>query len=118
MKFVKYELVYTTWGTWTRGLLVKDLMTITLENELTGELYTTTTTVNYSSMGYGRMVVEPFCRLNERMLDKHVQYMEKVDIFRDKVVVPILDWLMGGDFKDINHFLKVYNNTDMEDVIK
>jgi len=110
MKFITYKLS-TTWGTWSAGLLVKDLLTLTFYDDLTGKTYTVETCVNYSARGYGRMVRQPhaYVLLNGRMHWKHYKYMDGVDTYRRHVVRNVLYVLIGKEFKSVNSFIKEYN---------
>ena len=109
MKFITYQLNFTTWGVWTTGLLVKDALTLVFNDENSGELIYIEVMVNYSARGYGRMVQQLHTRLDGRMFWKHYQYMQKVNKYRDVHVIPILEALKDKDFKSVNAFIKEYN---------
>ena len=109
MKFITYQLNFTTWGVWTTGLLVKDALTLVFNDENSGELIYIEVMVNYSARGYGRMTKQLHYYLDGRMFDKHRKYMDIVDHYRDNVVIIILDTLKGKEFKSLNSFIKEYN---------
>ena len=109
MKFITYQLDYTTWGVWTAGLLVKDALTLVFKDNKTGEVVYIEVMINYSARGYGRMVQQLHYWLDGRMFDKHWQYADDVVRYRDNVVVPVLEALKGKDFKSVNAFIKEYN---------
>lgn len=109
MKFITYQLDFTTWTVWTSGLLVKDAITLVFNGEKSGELIYIDVMVNYSARGYGRMVKQGHYYLDGRMFWKHYQYMQKVNDFRDYYVMTALDTLKGEEFKSVNAFIKEYN---------
>lgn len=109
MKFKNYEINFTTWTVWMAGLLVKDAVTLTFEKKETGEVFTTTAVINYSARGYGKMTLQNHEILDDRMLEKHKQYMDAVDGYRKDTIKPVLNALIGNDFKSINNFVRVYN---------
>ena len=108
MRFVKYDIKVTTWTVWTAGLLVKDAITLTFEDNNTGEVLTVKVVVNYSARGYGKMTSQVHY-LDDRMLEKHEQYMDDVDAYRKNTIIPVLDALIDDDFKSVNQFIKEYN---------
>jgi hypothetical protein len=109
MKFITYQLDFTTWGVWASGLLVKDALTLVFNDENSGELVYIEVMINYSARGYGRMVLQLHTRLNMRMFDKHRKYMDDVKAYRNNYVMPKLDALKGKEFKNVNHFIREYN---------
>ena len=109
MKFITWQLDFTTWTMWTAGLLVKDALTLVFNDDNKGELVYIEVMVNYSARGYGRMVKQLHKRLDNRMFEKHQKYMKRVDAYRLDVVKPALDELKGKEFKTINKFIKTYN---------
>ena len=111
MKFITYKLDFTTWTVWTRGLLVKDAITLKFEDSTTGEVFTVNAVVNYSSASYGRMtrLINPQSYLDNRILDKHYKYMYKVINFSVRAVLPTLNTLKGKEFKSVNAFIREYN---------
>ena len=109
MKFITYQLDFTTWTVWTRGLLVKDAITLVFNDENSGELIYIDVMVNYSARGYGRMTRQEHYYLDGRMFDKHRKYMDDVNAYRDNYVMPKLDALKGEKFKSVNHFIRKYN---------
>lgn len=109
MKFITYELNFTTWTTWTSGLLVKDAFTLVFNDDNKGELIYIEVMINYSARGYGRMTIQEHYYLDERMLDKHQKYMVGVNIYRNNVVMSVLDVLKYKEFKNVNDFIKEYN---------
>ena len=109
MKFITYQLDFTTWGVWTAGLLVKDALTLVFNDENSGELIYIEVMVNYSARGYGRMVQQLHTRLDWRMFDKHRKYMDDVNAYRDNYVMSKLDALKSKEFKSVNHFIRKYN---------
>jgi hypothetical protein len=109
MKFITYQLDFTTWGVWASGLLVKDALTLVFNDENSGELIYIEVMINYSARGYGRMTQQLHYRLDGRMFWKHYQYMQEVIKYRDNYVMPVLDALKGEDFKSVNAFIKEYN---------
>jgi hypothetical protein len=109
MKFITYQLDYTTWGVWTSGLLVKDAITLVFNDDNHGGVFYVEVMVNYSARGYGRMVLQLHTRLNGRMFDKHRKYMDDVKTYRNDYVLPKLDMLKGKEFKSVNHFIRKYN---------
>ena len=109
MKFITYQLNFTTWGVWTTGLLVKDALTLVFNDENSEELIYIEVMVNYSARGYGRMVKQLHYRLDGRMFWKHYLYMQRVNNYRDDYVMPALDELIGKKFKSVNAFIKEYN---------
>lgn len=109
MKFITYQLDFTTWGVWSAGLLVKDALTLVFNDENSGELVYVEVMVNYSARGYGRMVQQLHTRLDYRMFDKHRKYMDDVKAYRIDYVIPKLDALRGKEFKSVNHFIREYN---------
>lgn len=109
MKFITYQLDYTTWTVWTAGLLVKDALTLVFNDENMGELIYIDVMVNYSARGYGRMTRQNHYYLDGRIFDKHRKYMDDVDAYRVNYVMPKLDALIGKEFKSVNHFIRKYN---------
>ena len=109
MKFITYQLDYTTWGVWSAGLLVKDALTLVFNDENSGELIYIEVMVNYSARGYGRMVQQLHTRLDGRIFDKHRKYMDDVKTYRIDYVIPKLDALKSKEFKSVNHFIREYN---------
>lgn len=109
MKFITYQLDFTTWGVWASGLLVKDALTLEFNDENTGETFYIEVMLNYSARGYGRMTKQEHYYLDGRMFDKHRKYMDDVDVYRRHVVRNVLYVLIGKDFKNINHFIREYN---------
>lgn len=108
MKFITYQLEFTTWGVWTAGLLVKDALTLVFNDDDNGLIYVEVM-VNYSARGYGRMTQQLHYWLDGRMFDKHWKYADDVVHYRDDVVVPVLEALKSKDFKSVNAFIKEYN---------
>jgi len=109
MKFITYQLDFTTRKVWTSGLLVKDALTLVFNDENMGELIYIEVMINYSARGYGRMTQQLHYYLDGRMLDKHRKYMDDVKAYRNDYVIPKLDALKGEEFKSINAFIKEYN---------
>jgi len=109
MKFITWQLNYTTWTVWASSLLVKDALTLVFNDENAGELIYIEVMLNYSARGYGRMVQQLHYWLDGRMFDKHWQYADDVVRYRENIVVPVLDALKGKDFKSVNAFIKEYN---------
>ena len=109
MKFITYQLDFTTWGVWSAGLLVKDALTLVFNDENSGELIYIQVMINYSARGYGRMIKQQHYRLDGRMFWKHYQYMNDVKAYRNDYVIPKLDALKGKEFKSVNAFIKEYN---------
>ena len=109
MKFITYQLNFTTWTVWASGLLVKDALTLVFNDDNKGELIYIDVMVNYSARGYGRMVKQEHYYLDGRIFDKHRKYMNKVDAYRDNYVMPKLDTLKNKEFKNVNAFIKEYN---------
>ena len=109
MKFITYQLDYTTWGVWSAGLLVKDALTLVFDDDDNGELTYIEVMINYSARGYGRMVLQLHTRLDGRMFWKHYQYMHDVDAYRNRRIMPVLEALKGKEFKSVNAFIKEYN---------
>lgn len=109
MTFISYKINFHTWTVWTAGLLVKDALTLTVTDDNTGDVFTVKVTVNYSARGYGKMTPQMCYWLDNRMLEKHNQYMDDVDKYRTNTIVPVLDALKGQEFKSLNNFVKIYN---------
>lgn len=109
MKFITYQLDFTTWGVWLAGLLVKDALTLVFNDDNKGELIYIEVMINYSARGYGRMVIQPHYWLDGRIFDKHWQYADDVVRYRDNIVMPVLEALKGKEFKSVNHFIREYN---------
>ena len=109
MKFITYQLDFTTWGVWTAGLLVKDALTLVFNDDNNGELTYIEVMINYSARGYGRMVQQLHTRLNGRMFEKHRRYFDNVNNYRDDVVMFVLNTLKGESFKSVSAFIKEYN---------
>ena len=109
MKFITYQLNFTTRKVWTSGLLVKDALTLVFNDDNSGELVYIEVMVNYSARGYGRMTRQQHYYLDGRMLDKHRKYMGDVDAYREGRVMPVLEALKGKEFKSVNAFIKEYN---------
>ena len=108
MQFIKYNLDYTTLRVWSYGVCVKDCITLTFNNKERG-LITVQVVVNYSSKKYGRMVLEKHKWLDKQHLTKYC-YLDGIDTYRDTYVLPLLDIMINGDYKSVNHFIRVYNN--------
>ena len=108
MKFITYQLDFTTWGVFTAGLLVKDALTLVFKDDDNGLIYVEVM-VTYSARGYGRMTQQLHYWLDGRMFDKHWQYADNVVRYRNNVVVRVLEALKGKDFKSVNAFIKEYN---------
>ena len=109
MKFITYQLNFTTWTVWASGLLVKDALTLVFNDDKKGELIYIEVMINYSARGYGRMTRQEHYYLDGRIFDKHRRYMENVNNYRDIVVIPILNTLKWQRFKSVNAFIKEYN---------
>ena len=108
MKFITYQLNFTTWTVWASGLLVKDALTLVFNDDNKGELVYIEVMVNYSARGYGRMTRQEHYYLDGRMFDKHRKYMDNVDVFRNTVLT-VLEALKGKTFNNVNNFIKIYN---------
>ena len=109
MKFITYQLNFTTWTVWASGLLVKDALTLVFNDENSEELIYIEVMINYSARGYGRMTQQLHYYLDGRMFDKHRKYMDDVVRYRENIVVPVLDALKGKTFNNVNNFIKIYN---------
>ncbi len=108
MKFLSYDTNFKTWTVWTAGLLVKDAITLRFIDTV-GAVFTVKVMVNYSARGYGRMTRQEHYYLDDRMLDKHNRYFYEAVKYSNFHVFPLLDNMIGEDFKSVNHFIKEYN---------
>ena len=109
MKFITYEVNFSTWTVWSAGLLVKDALTLVFNDDNKGELTYIEVMINYSARGYGRMVKQSHYRLKGRMFWKHDNYLKQVKSYRQNVVLPVLNIMKGENFKSVNTFIKEYN---------
>ena len=108
MTFYNWQFNFTTWTVWTSGLLVKDTIKLIFKDDNMRGFVFVDVVVNYSARGYGRMIIAPHNWLDGRMFDKHRQYMDNVDVFRNTVLI-VLEALKGKTFNNVNNFIKIYN---------
>lgn len=106
MQFINYNLDYTTLRVWNYGVCVKDCITLTFNKER--GLISVQVVVNYTSKKYGRMVLEKHKWVDKQHLTKYC-YLDGINIYRDTCVLPLLDNMINGKFKSVNHFIRVYN---------
>ena len=110
MQFIKYNKEFTAWTIVPNGLRVKDCITLTFNTKKWG-LVNVQVVINYSTKGYGRMVLEKHKRLlGDRYLTKEWWYPKDLDTYRDTYVLPLLDIMINTEYKSVSHFIRVYNS--------
>ena len=107
MQFIKYNLDYTTLRVWTYGVCVKDCITLTFNNKERGSV-NVQVVVNYSTTRHGRMVLEAHNWLNNKWLVKY-WCSKEIHTYRNTYILPLLDIMINGKYKSVNHFIRVFN---------
>ena len=108
MQFINYNVDFTTWTICPNGLRVKDCITLTFTTK-ERRLLNIQVVINYSSKGYGRMVLEKHKRLDDIYLTKEWWYPKDLDEYRDTHVLSLLDFMLLNNYKSVNNFIKKYN---------